>query len=216
FVMKYSPSGDVIYATYLGGSGRDDAHAIAVNSAGEAWIAGETVSPNFPTTANALSSTFHGEIDLGPLQYGDAFVAELDPTGAKLLYSTYLGGSAADGAFGIAVDAAGAAYVVGGTQSADFPVTPGALQTTYTGKTGQPPCLCGNGFASKFSASGTLVYSTYLTGSAEAITTDSLGQAYVEAAQTPPVLVLNPSGSAIAATSPIGGGRLALDGKGGL
>lgn len=214
FVMKYSPSGDVIYVTYLGGSGRDDAHAIAVDSAGDAWIAGETVSPNFPTTANALSSTFHGEIDLGPLQFGDGFVAELDPTGTKLLYSTYLGGSAADGALGIAVDAAGSAYVAGGTQSADFPVTPGSLQTSYTGGTGEPCLGCGNGFVAKFAASGALVYSTYLKGSADLITADSLGQAYVEAAQTPPVLVLNPSGSAIAATSPVGGNHLVLDGKG--
>jgi uncharacterized protein (TIGR03437 family) len=216
FVMKFSPSGALIYCTYLGGSGRDEAHAIAIDIAGDAWIAGETVSPNFPTTANALSTTFGGEIDLGPEQFGDGFVSELDPTGAKLLYSTYLGGSAADGAFGIAIDAAGSAYVVGDTQSADFPVTPGALQTTYTGANGMPCLGCGNGFVAKFSASGTLVYSTYLKGSADVITADSLGQAYVEAAQQPPVVVLNPTGSAIVATSPIGGGRLVLDGKGGL
>ncbi len=216
FVMKFSPSGSVIYSTYLGGAGRDDAHSIAIDSAGDVWIAGETVSSNFPTTADALSSTFHGEIDLGPEQFGDGFVAELDPAGARLLYSTYLGGSAADGAFGIAIDAAGSAYVVGGTQSANFPVTTGALQTTYTGGIGMPCLGCGNGFATKFAASGALEYSTYLAGSADVITVDSQGQAYVEAAQKPPVLVLDPSGSAIVAASPIGGSRLILDGKGGL
>jgi uncharacterized protein (TIGR03437 family) len=216
FVMKFSPAGAMSYATYVGGSGLDDAHAIAVDSAGDAWIAGETISPNFPTTANAFSKTFHGELDLWPLQFGDAFVAELDPTGTKLLYSTYLGGSAVDGALAIAVDAAGAAYVAGGTQSADFPATQGALQTTYTGKTVEPCLRCDDGFVAKFSASGTLVYSTYLGGWAGAIAVDSLGQAYVEAAQKPPIVVLNPSGSAVAASSPFGGGRMVLDGKGGL
>ena len=216
FVMKFSPSGSLMYSTYLGGTGLDDAHSIAVDSAGNAWIAGETVSPNFPTTANALSTTFHGELDLGPLQFGDGFVAELDPAGAKLLYSTYLGGTEADGAFGIAIDAAGSAYVVGYTKSADFPVTPGALQTTYTGGTGMPCSGCGNGFVAKLTASGTLAYSTYLAGSAGAIAVDSLGQAYVNAARTPPVSVLSPSGSAIVATSPEGSAHIVLDGKGGL
>ena len=93
FITKLSPSGSVVWSTYLGGSGPDDAHAIAVDSAGNVWVAGETVSPNFPTTANAISRTFSGEIDLGPLRYGDAFVTKLDPTGSHLLYSTYLGGS---------------------------------------------------------------------------------------------------------------------------
>jgi hypothetical protein len=216
FVTKFSPSGALIYCTYLGGSSRDDAHSIAVDSAGNAWIAGETVSPDFPTTANALSRMFHGEIDLGPLPFGDAFVAELDPAGTKLLYSTYLGGGAADGAFSIATDTAGSAYVTGATQSADFPVTPGALQTTYTGIGEEPWLGCGNGFAAKFSASGALVYSTYLTGAASAIVVDSPGQAYVNAAQKPPVSVLNSSGSAIVATSPMGGPHMVLDGKGGL
>jgi hypothetical protein len=66
--------------------------AIAIDMFGDAWIAGTTVSPNFPTTSHALQNQFHGEIDLGPLQFGDAFVAELDPAGSTPLYSTYLGG----------------------------------------------------------------------------------------------------------------------------
>ena len=80
----------------------------------------------------------------GRCAYGDAFVAKLDPSGSHLLYSTYLGGSGADGAFGLAVDATGAVYVAGGTQSTDFPTTPGALSTTYTGyNPNQPPGLSG-------------------------------------------------------------------------
>ena len=196
-------------------------------------MAGATVSPNFPTTAGAISRTFHGELDLGPLRYGDAFAAKLDPSGSHLLYSTYLGGSGVDIAFGIAVDTTGAAYVAGNTESTDFPTTPGALQTTYSGyKPNQPPGSGGDGFVTRLEASGSLTYSTFigLTGSGS-IAVDATGQAYVSLAAiasssfsqptcaAPPnsaVSVINSSGSAVVASSPIPGGYLALDGKGGL
>jgi uncharacterized protein (TIGR03437 family) len=235
FITKLSASGSIAWTTYLGGSGPDDAHTIAVDSAGNVWVAGETVSPNFPTTPGAISRTFHGEIQDGPLLYGDAFVAKLDPTGAHLLYSTYLGGSAPDAAFGLAVDSSGAVYIAGGTQSTNFPTTPGAYQTTNTGyQPNQLPSFNGNGFVTKLDSSGGLVYSTFIgpaTSAVAAITMDASGQAYVSVAgdatsspiqptcATPPnedVLVLNASGSALVATSPIPGGYLVLDGKGGL
>ena len=235
FITKLTPSGSIAWTTYLGGSGPDDAHAIAVDGAGNVWVAGETVSPNFPTTAGAISRTFHGEVDDGPLRFGDAFVAKLDPTGSHLLYSTYLGGSAVDGALGLAVDAAGAVYVAGGTQSPDFPTTPGALATTYSASSrNQLPSLGGNGFVTKLDASGRLVYSTF-TGLMNSIPTpiavDASGQAYVSAASqaspaltqptcaapsSPAVIVINSIGSALVATSPIPGAYLALNGKGGL
>ncbi len=232
FITKLSPSGSVAWSTYLGGSGPDDAHAIAIDSAGNVWVAGETVSPNFPTTANAISRTLHGEIDLGPMRFGDAFVAKLDSTGSHLLYSTYLGGSGADGALGIAVDATGAAYIAGGTGSPNFPTTPGAFQTTYTGyNRNAPPELGPDGFVTKLDASGNLIYST-LTGSTNTpVMVDAVGQAYVgevgaafsstiqpSCAQPPnqDVLVLNSAGSAVVATSPLPGAYLALDGQGGL
>ncbi len=232
FITKLTPSGNLAWSTYLGGSGPDDAHAIAVDTAGNVWVAGETVSANFPTTANAISRTFHGEVDLGPLRYGDAFVAKLDPTGSHLLYSTYLGGSAADAAYGIAVDAAGAAYTAGGTGSPDFPTTPGALQTTYTNY--KPNALPGpgpDGFITKFDASGGLVYSTLTNSTIGPIVVDTAGQAYVSGGAggpslsvqaacpptpTPAVSVINAAGSAVVETSPIPGPYLALDGKGGL
>jgi hypothetical protein len=139
FITKLTPTGAVAWTTYLGGSGPDDAHAIAVDSSGNVWVAGETVSPNFPTTHGAISRTFHGEVDDGPLRFGDAFVAKLDATGSHLVYSTYLGGSGADGAFGLALDATAAVYVAGGTQSPNFPTTPGAFKTTYVGDTSNKP-----------------------------------------------------------------------------
>jgi hypothetical protein len=85
FITKLTPTGSVAWTTYLGGSGPDDAHAIAVDGTGNVWVAGETVSPNFPTTVGAISRTFHGEVDDGPLRFGDAFVAEFDPSGSHLL-----------------------------------------------------------------------------------------------------------------------------------
>ncbi len=235
FITKLTLSGSIAWTTYLGGSGPDDAHAIAVDKSGNVWVAGETVSPNFPTTAGAISRTFHGEIDLGPLRFGDAFVAKLDPTGSHLLYSTYLGGSGVDGALGLAVDTAGAVYVAGGTQSPDFPTTPGALATTYSASSrNQLPSLGGDGFVTKLDASGHLVYSTFtglMNGIPTPIAVDASGQAYVSAASqaspsltqptcaapsNPAVTVINSAGSALVTSSPISGAYLALDGKGGL
>lgn len=232
FVTKLTPSGSVAWSTYLGGSGPDDAHSIAIDSAGNVWIAGATVSPNFPTTANAISRTFGGEVDLGPLQYGDAFVSKLDPTGGKLLYSTYLGGSGADSAFGIAVDTTGAAYVAGGTGSPNFPTTAGALQTTYTGyNPNAPPGPGPDGFVTKLDVSGNLIYSTLTPAANGPIVVDAAAQAYVgesgaaysstiqptcASPETPAVVVINAVGSAVAASSAIPGSYLALDGKGGL
>src|ERR1700678_4520665 len=180
FITKLPPSGSGAWSTSLGGSGPDDAHAIAIDGAGNVWVAGATVSPNFPTTAGAISRTFGGEIDLGPLQYGDAFVAKLDPTGSHLLYSTYLGGSEADAAFGIAVDSTGAVYVAGGTGSPNFPTTSGALQTTYTGyNPNQPPSPGPDGFVTKLDMSGDLIYSTLTGATITPIAVDASGQAYV-------------------------------------
>ena len=87
-------------------------------------MTGFTTSTNFPTTAGAFDTTSNGG--------GDAFVTKLDPTGAALVYSTYLGGSGNDQGHGIAVDAAGNAYVTGVTESTNFPTTPGAFDTSFT------------------------------------------------------------------------------------
>lgn len=235
FITKLTPTGSVAWTTYLGGSGPDDAHAVAVDSTGNVWVTGETVSPNFPTTTGAISRMFHGELDDGPLRFGDAFVAKFDSTGSHLLYSTYLGGGGADGALGLAVDTTDAVYVAGGTQSPDFPTTPGVFETTNTASnSNQPPSLLGDGFVTKLDSSGNLVYSTLtgiLNGAPTPIVVDNQGQAYVSAVAvasststlptcaTPPkpaVLVINSTGSALVATSPIPGAYLALDGKGGL
>jgi len=112
FVTKLDPSGAVVYSTYLGGTGDDAGNAIAVDAAGNAYVTGTTTSNDFPTVGPFQATLRGGR---------DAFVAKLGANGASLVYSTYLGGEADDFGFGIALDAAGNAYVTGSTASATFP-----------------------------------------------------------------------------------------------
>jgi hypothetical protein len=161
-IAKLNPTGSaLVYSTYLGGSGDDDGFGIALDTAGNSYVTGYTTSTNFPTM-NPLQPAYGGN--------GDAFVAMINSAGSALVYSTYLGGSSFDQGGGIAVDSAGNAYVTGQTGSANFPVTPGAFQTTGLG-----------GFVAKLNPTGSaLVYSTYLDGSGpSAIAVDSSGNAYV-------------------------------------
>ena len=126
-MAKLTPTGKaLIYSTYLGGSGEDLGISIAVDGVGNVYVSGGTDSPNFPTTAGALQPTFGG--------VEDAFVAKLTPTGKAMIYSTYLGGSDPDQSQGIAVDAAGSAYVTGYTESTNFSTTSGVIQPTFGGR----------------------------------------------------------------------------------
>ncbi len=136
----------VDYSTYLGGSANDAALALAVDAAGNAYVAGYTESLDFPADpAQRRAGT-------------EAFVAKIDAAGGTLVYSTYLGGSGSDGATGIAVDASGAAYVTGYTASTDFPVVNG-----YQGDQGGM-----DAFIARLTPSGSgLAYSTYLGGGAD-------------------------------------------------
>src|SRR5690348_1928269 len=167
FVTKLDPTGNtLVYSTYLGGSGIDYGRGVAVDASGNAFVTGSTQSTNFPT--------------VNPLQVGldggsDAFVAEFDPTGASLLYSTYLGGSGADEALAIALDSSGNPYVAGYTFSSNFP-TQSALQSSLSGAS--------DAFVAEINpATSTLVFSTYLGGSAsesaQSIAIDSAGSIYV-------------------------------------
>jgi hypothetical protein len=168
FVTKLDPSGSaLVYSTYLGGSGLDTGEGIAVDSSGSVYLAGPTMSTDFPTVSPLQASYGGGTYD--------TFAAKLDPSGSALTYSTYLGGSSQDYGERIAVDPSGNAYVTGWTWSTNFP-TADAFQPTKAG---------GNdAFVAKLNPSGTaLVYSTYLGGSTddygEAIVADSSGNAYV-------------------------------------
>jgi len=126
FVTELSASGNaLVYSTYLGGDGIDSANGIALDAAGNASIAGLTLSTDFPTTADAIQSDLRGD--------GDAFVTRLNATGTALVFSSYFGGGNGDSARDIWVDSAGSIYLTGVTGSADFPITPGAFQTELNG-----------------------------------------------------------------------------------
>jgi hypothetical protein len=157
------------FSTFLGGSGMDNGSGIALDSAGNAYITGGTVSTNFHVTPGAFQTTKAGIADF------DAFVTKLNSTGTAVIYSTYFGGSNRDFANDIAVDGAGSAYITGFSDSSDLPTTPGAFRTTPVGSDES------DAYAMRLNATGTaLVYSTYLGPVIGAgITVDSAGNAYI-------------------------------------
>ncbi|WP_226673453.1 SBBP repeat-containing protein [Rossellomorea aquimaris] len=164
FVTKVDPTGSLVYSSYLGGTGREQAQGIAIDSSGNAYVTGSTGSINFPTQ-NAFQGTYQG--------VQDAFVTKINPTGS-LIYSSYLGGTGQDDGSSIATDSSGNAYVTGLTFSNDFP-TQNAFQGTYGGAK--------DAFVTKVDPTGSLIYSSYLGGAGQdegsSIATDSSGNAYV-------------------------------------
>src|SRR5882672_1043412 len=162
----------VSYATYLGGKANEQGTAIAVDAAGNAYVAGYTASTDFPVVNGYDRS-------LGKSGDVDVFVSKLNAAGTALVWSTFIGGSGSvDRAVGIAVDAAGSAYVTGLTASNNFPVSATAWQKAITG---------GGAFVAKLGPAGnTLAYSTYVAGATPgAIAVDSAGNAYVSGTATP-------------------------------
>ncbi len=172
FVFELASSGgSLTYSTFLGGSGSDVALGIALDSSGNAYVVGSTTSTNFPMHNPLASET------------GGGFVTELNSSGSTLVYSTYLGASPVDFAAAVAVDAAGNAYVTGGTESPTFVTTPGAFQRNCG-----TAVNCNGGLYDAFvsvikAGGGSFVYSTFLGGGAEdqglGIAVDSAGDAYV-------------------------------------
>ncbi len=166
FVTKLRPNGSRLFSVFLGGGGADEAKGVAVDVQGNVYVTGSTGSLDFPTKG-AIQATTGGS--------GDAFLVKLSPGGATLVYSTYLGGIANDSASAVAIDAAGNAYIVGTTFSADFPTT-----NPFQGAKGAQQ----DAFVAKINPTGTAwVYSTYLGGNnvdeGNAIAVDASGSAYV-------------------------------------
>jgi uncharacterized protein (TIGR03437 family) len=218
FVSKISADGSkLLYSTYLGGNGLDTGSAIAVDSAGDAFVTGSTTSTNFPMS-NAIQAT-------NLAVFGTAFVTKLSPAGNALLFSTYLGGSQSEVGYGLAVDSAGNAYITGNTNSENFPVV-NPIETPAATGSSQPTA-----FVTKMSGDGSaLIYSTYLGGYngediGYGIAVDSTGSAYVAGttaatdlsvvnalqstnknpSDTGFVTKINPSGSAFVYSTYLGG-----------
>src|SRR5215831_2759897 len=152
FISKLNANGDaLLYSTYLGGTSYEFSPRIDIDTSGNAYVTGFTFSSDFPTV-NAIQPYSGGGYD--------AYVTKLDPTGSSLVYSTYLGGSGSDYGTRIAVDSSGNAYVVGYTQSGDFPVA-NAMQSGFGGG-------AQDAFVTKINPGGNaFVYSTYLGGSGD-------------------------------------------------
>ncbi|HUQ95998.1 MAG TPA: SBBP repeat-containing protein [Bryobacteraceae bacterium] len=147
FVTPLSPTGEMIYSTYLGGSQADSGrirNGIQVDSTGAAYVAGWTQSANFPLV-NPYQNTLRG--------LRDAFLAKINPAGSALIFSTYFGGNGEEFTNGLALDPNGNPVIVGRTDSANLP-TRGALQNLLAGFF--------DGFVAKFNPTGSeLLYSTY-------------------------------------------------------
>ena len=184
FVAKLNPAGNaLIYSAYLGGSAADMGRHLAVDAAGSVYVSGGTRSGNFPVTQGAFQTALRGA--------SDSFVLKLNPTGDQLVYSTYLGGTRAEGfeGGGIALDAAGQAYVTGVTDSLDFPTSRITFQRSFGGG-------ASDAFVTKLSADGArLAFSTYLGGfdldEGRGIAVDSSGRAHVTGRTRSPNLVIH-------------------------
>jgi hypothetical protein len=170
FVTRLNATGSApVYSTYVGGASDDQIGAITLDAAGRALVTGTTASLDFPVTAGAFQSAMNAA--------PDGFITTLDPNGSSLVYSTFLGGSNADGLSSIALNRFGEAYVFGASGSTDFPTTDAAVSRTLAGGVNDDAVLV------RFDTSGMLRYATYLGGdgteSAGGLAIDARGDAYV-------------------------------------
>jgi len=188
FVAEFDKTGQLLFSTYLGGVMDDAALSIAVDSSSNVYVGGCTLSFNFPVTAGSFQQAYHGqEVQNEFFHMGDGFVTKINPATSTLVYSTFFGGNGDDCVTGIALDATGAVYLTGTTSSTDLPVTAGAAQPGYAGYRSLPfliAHLFGDAFAAKLDPTGTkLQYLTYIGGSQNdggtAIAVDAQGDAYV-------------------------------------
>ena len=166
FAAKFDASGQLVYSTYLGGiNSQEEVKGLEVDGAGNAHIVGRTKAANYPTTLNALQATSGGDYDV--------FVSKLDGAG-DFVYSTYLGGWAAEDVFGVALDNADNLYIAG--------LTP-ASYPQHNPAQSPPAGIAYNGFVTKIDPSGQFVYSTYVGGNdrdlIHALKVDAAGNAYI-------------------------------------
>jgi hypothetical protein len=195
FVAKIRPDGSALeYSTFLGGNnflsdGNDDAAAIAVDGTGNAYVVGTTSATDFPVTGSAFQPG-------SPGSQNNAFVSKLSPNGSSLLYSTYIGGTCnplppgflVTGAFGLAADDTGHAFVAGVTECADFPIV-NALQGTFGGGSSYDTFIAR--FDTTQSGASSLQFSTFFGGSGAAVVAalalDGAGHLYIAGGAHPPI-----------------------------
>jgi len=181
-VARFHPAGnggaDLVYSTYLGGRNNEELYGLAVDAAGNAYVAGWTQSPDFPTTPGAYDRKTFIDFD------HHIFVTRLNPNGSALTYSTLMGGRYPDNAYDLALDAAGNIYIAGTTQSDDFPTTPGAFRESLQDTEPWNYDI----FVVKFKPAGSgvadLIYSSYMGGTnsldeAHGIAVDGSGKVYM-------------------------------------
>ena len=174
FLAVLTPAGGLSYATYFGGNSPDSPSAIAVDSASNVYIAGSTMSADFPVTPEALLASYGGGSDGFLLKFADPASASAPA------YSTYLGGSGSDSVGGIAADNSGNVYIAGQTGSYNFPTSPGAFQQVFT-------CCGSHAFLARINTTlggmAGLVYSTFIAGynteMARGVAIDAAGNAYI-------------------------------------
>ncbi|WP_017305823.1 SBBP repeat-containing protein [Spirulina subsalsa] len=169
------------YSTYLGGSGDEVTAAIAFDNTGATYFTGSTLSTNFPTRPGAFQTINSGERDI--------FVTKVNPFGNEILYSTYIGGAADDWVYDILVDNSGVAYLAGGTNSTNFPITNNAFQSAFGGGTSLTEPR--DAFLLQLNPQGNgIQYSTFFGGSQsesiQAIARDNNGNIIVVGSTTSP------------------------------
>lgn len=150
FVAKYTPEGEIVFATLIGGTKREHHSGITVDEQGFIYIAGGTESPDFPVTKDSYDTSFNGAGGWG----GDVFVTKLNPSGTDIIFSTFIGGKVQEtvGSGGIKLDSKGNIIIIGSTKSIDFPLTKGSINNEDNL----------HGFLSKLSSDGKkLLFSTF-------------------------------------------------------
>jgi hypothetical protein len=174
----------LLYSTFLGGLENETSTSIEVDSKGNAYITGWTLSPDFPT----ITGSFDTKGNLSSYRT-DVFVCKLKSNGSGLIYSTFIGGNAKDSGMDIAIDSMGNVYITGGTHSMDFPTTPNAYNKSSNAR--------GDCFVLKLNYNGSsLIYSTCIGGFegdyGSALVIDKIGNAYVtgytEKCEIPPYI----------------------------
>ena len=174
-VTKLNPTGSaLLYSTYLGGSTDSISEGLAIDSTGNAYVAGYTSDTNFPVTTGAFQTTNKADTNtaISSTANQNGFITKINPTGSALVYSTYLGGTTGpwggDQIYGLTLDSSNDVYVTGAAMSLDFPVTSNAYQATNHGATHccDYDTYTTNAFMTELNPAGSaLIYSTYLGGS---------------------------------------------------